>query len=53
MFKFFKSAYGCMSDVNVVRKRAETILRDGINKYFYPYLCGFMASFRELDCHTV
>jgi hypothetical protein len=33
-----------MSDVNVVRKRAETILIDGINKY--------LASVMELNCHT-
>jgi hypothetical protein len=42
-----------MSDVNVPRKRARTILSDGINKYFLSFLCGFMASVRELNCHTV
>jgi hypothetical protein len=42
-----------MSDVNVVRKRAGIILSDGINKYFLSFLCVFMASVRELNCHTV
>jgi hypothetical protein len=30
-----------MSDVNVVSKRAGTILSEGINKYFLSFLCGF------------
>jgi hypothetical protein len=30
-----------MSDVNVVRKPAGTILSDGINKYFLSFLYGF------------
>jgi hypothetical protein len=39
----------CMSDVNVVRKRAGTIWSDGINKYFLLFLCGFLwPQFRNL-----
>jgi hypothetical protein len=38
-----------MRDVNVVRKRAGTILSYDINNF----LCVFMGSFRELNCHTV
>jgi hypothetical protein len=36
-------------EVNVVPKRAGTILNDAINSYF---LFGFMASVLELNCHT-
>jgi hypothetical protein len=32
----------CMSDLNVVRKRARTMLSDGINEYFLTFLCGFL-----------
>jgi hypothetical protein len=42
-----------MSDVNVVRKRAGTILSGSINRYFYLFCVVFMASVRELNCHTV
>jgi hypothetical protein len=38
-----------MNDVNVVRKRAGTILSDGIDIFF----CVFMASVRKFNCHTV
>jgi hypothetical protein len=31
----------CMSDVNVVRMRAGSILSEGINKYFLSFLFGF------------
>jgi hypothetical protein len=33
-----------MSDINVVRKEAGTILSDGINKYFLSFLCGLLWS---------
>jgi hypothetical protein len=43
-----------MSDVNVVPKRAGTILSNGINKYFLSFLCGFLwPQFRNLNCDTV
>jgi hypothetical protein len=44
-----------MSDVNIVRKRAGTILSDGTNMYFFfILLCGgFMVSVSERNCHTV
>jgi hypothetical protein len=43
-----------MSDVDVGQKRAGTILSDGINTYFFCLFCVvFMASVRELNCHTV
>jgi hypothetical protein len=43
-----------MSDVNIVRKRAGTILSDGIHTHFFIFLGDFfMASVRELNCHTV
>jgi hypothetical protein len=51
--RFLGHSIRCMSYVNVVRKRAGTILSDGINKYFLSLLPGFMASVRELNCHTV
>lgn len=41
----------CVSDVNVVQKQAGTVLSDGINKYLL-FGVGFMASVRELNCHT-
>jgi hypothetical protein len=31
-----------MSDVNVMRKRAGTVLSDGVNKHFLSLLCGFL-----------
>jgi hypothetical protein len=39
----FDSLYDvcCMYDVNIVRRRAETILSDGLNNYFISSLCGF------------
>jgi hypothetical protein len=43
----------CISDVNVVPKRAATILSEGISKYFLSSLCSFIVLVRELDCHTV
>jgi hypothetical protein len=30
-----------MNDVNVVLKRAETILSEGTNNTFFIFLCGF------------
>jgi hypothetical protein len=38
---FLGHSIRCTCDVNVVRKRAGTILSDGINKYFSRFLCGF------------
>jgi hypothetical protein len=38
---FIGHSIRCMSDVNVVQKRGETILSDGINKYFYLF-CGIL-----------
>jgi hypothetical protein len=50
---FLGHSIRCMSDVNVVRKRARTMLTDGINKYFFFIFCVvFMVSVRELNCHT-
>jgi hypothetical protein len=37
-----------MSDVNVVRERAGTILSDGINKYFLYFLCVLWPQFGNL-----
>jgi hypothetical protein len=37
---FFGHSSRCMGDVNVVRKRAGTIMSDSINT-FYIFLCGF------------
>jgi hypothetical protein len=34
---FSRTSDHCMSDVNVVRKRAGTILNDGINKYHVSF----------------
>jgi hypothetical protein len=39
--RFLGHSIRCMSDVNVLRKRAGTILSDGINKYLLHFLCGF------------
>jgi hypothetical protein len=50
--RFLRNKIRCMSDVNFVRKRAGTILSDGINKYFYLFCVVFMASVREINCHT-
>jgi hypothetical protein len=41
----------CMNDENVVRKRAQTILRDGINKYFNHFCVSYDLSFGI--CHNV
>jgi hypothetical protein len=41
---FLKQLIHCMSDVNVVQKRAGTILSDGINKCFLSFLCGFFMA---------
>jgi hypothetical protein len=41
-----------MSDVNVVRKWAGTVLSDGINT-FYLICMVFIASVGELNYHTV
>jgi hypothetical protein len=41
-----------MSKVNVMWERVRTILNDGINKYFYLFVC-FMAFVWELNCQTV
>jgi hypothetical protein len=41
-----------MSNVNVVQKQAGIILSDGNNKDL-SFLCVFMTSVRELNCHTV
>jgi hypothetical protein len=38
----------CIRDINVVRKRAGTILSDGINKY-YLFCVVFMTSVLELS----
>jgi hypothetical protein len=38
-----------MSDVNVVPKLAGTVLSGGIVKYFYLFVCGFMAVSRKAE----
>jgi hypothetical protein len=38
----------CMSDVNAVRKRAGTILNDGINKYFLSFCVVLWPQFGNL-----
>jgi hypothetical protein len=50
---FLGCSIRCMSDVNVVGKRAGTILSDHINKYFLSFYVFLMASVRELNCQTV
>jgi hypothetical protein len=40
-----------MSNANVVRKRAKTILTDGIDKHFLPFWVDSIASVQELNCH--
>jgi hypothetical protein len=39
---FLRHSILCMRDVNIVRKRAGTILSDGINKYLLSFLYGFL-----------
>jgi hypothetical protein len=39
--RFLGHSIRCMSDVNIMRKRAGTILSEGINKYLLSLLCGF------------
>jgi hypothetical protein len=41
-----------MSEVNTAWNRAGTILSDGINNFFYLFVC-FMALVQEFNCHTV
>jgi hypothetical protein len=41
-----------MSDVNVVRKSAGSMLNDSINKYFY-ILCMFLGPVWELNCRIM
>jgi hypothetical protein len=50
---FSRAFVRCMSDVNIARKWAGTILSHGINKYFLSFFVVFMASVRELNCHIV
>jgi hypothetical protein len=42
-----------MRKLNVVQKRAGTILSDDIDKYCLSFCVVFMASVRELNCHNV
>jgi hypothetical protein len=39
--RFLGHSTRCTSDVNVVRKRAGTILRDGINEYYLSFCVFF------------
>jgi hypothetical protein len=49
----------CMSQYDSMQLQAvaeiceRTMLSDGINTHLLFFLCGFMPSIREINCHTV